>query len=34
MGSDDEVILEGGSIFLIRYSAVRKYIVEGDVELI
>ena len=33
-GSDEEVTLEEGSTFLIRYSAVRKYIVDGDVELI
>ena len=33
-GSGEEVVLERGSVFLIRYSAVRKYIVEGDVELI
>jgi hypothetical protein len=33
-GSGEEVVLERGSVFLIRYSAVRRYIVEGDVELI
>jgi GINS complex subunit 4 len=32
--SGEEVTLEEGNIFLIRYSAVRKYIVDGDVELI
>jgi len=30
----EEVTLEEGNIFLIRYSAVKKYIVDGDVELI
>jgi len=32
--SGEEIMLEEGNIFLIRYSAVRKYIVDGDVELI
>jgi GINS complex subunit 4 len=34
MNSGEEITLEEGNIFLIRYSAVRKYIVDGDVELI
>ena len=33
-GSGEEVSLEEGNIFLIRYSAVRNFIVNGDVELI
>lgn len=32
--SGDEITLEEGNIFLIRYSAVRKFIVDGDLELI
>src|SRR5271154_5049515 len=32
--SGEEVTLEEGNIFLIRYSAVKKYIIDGDVELI
>jgi GINS complex subunit 4 len=32
--SDDELTLEQGNIFLIRYSAVRRFIMDGDVELI
>ena len=34
MNSDEEITLEEGNIFLIRYSAVRRYILDGDVELI
>ena len=32
--SGEEITLEEGNIFLIRYSAVKKYIIDGDVELI
>ena len=32
--SGEEITLEEGNIFLIRYSAVRKHIIAGDVELI
>jgi GINS complex subunit 4 len=34
IASDEEVALEEGNIFLIRYSAVRSYVISGDVEII